>query len=83
VAIVAAEEARMSHHERMEARYLLWQATGDAAHLEAAGELLDELRERAPAQYREAMMRAVPLHRAILEARRAFGDGATQVSTRG
>lgn len=74
------EGTRMGHRERMEACYLLWQATGDTAHLEAAVRHLGEMRQWAPAQHREAMVRAVPLHRAILEAWRSFGEGATQAS---
>ncbi len=80
LAIFTAEEARMACHERMEARYLLWLATRDASHLNAAVNLLGEMRDRAPASDREAMIKNVPLHGAVLADWRSHGDAATQVS---
>ncbi len=80
LATFTAEEARVSTYERMQARYLLWQATGQAAYLDAAYRSLAEMREHAPPASQEAMIRAVALHRAIVEAWRSHGEGATQVS---
>jgi tetratricopeptide (TPR) repeat protein len=53
---------------KMEIRFLLWEATGDRVHLDEAGALLDELRSRAPDEYRGSMVERVPLNRAISEA---------------
>jgi hypothetical protein len=58
-------EERATHAQRMEARFLLWKATGDRAHLEEAHRLLQEAVAHAPKERREAMLRDVPLHREI------------------
>jgi tetratricopeptide (TPR) repeat protein len=54
--------------ERMEARHVLWQVTGERAHLDEAHRLLMGMRENTPPEYRETMMQNVPLHRDIVEA---------------
>jgi tetratricopeptide (TPR) repeat protein len=61
-------ESRLEHAERIEARFLLWSATNDIAHLEEAHRLLCHLRDHAPEEYRETMIRNVPLHRDIMAA---------------
>jgi hypothetical protein len=52
----------------MDARFALWKATNDAAHLEEAHRLLEYLREHAPEEDRDTMIENVPLHREIQEA---------------
>ena len=49
-------------------RLLLHQATGDRAHLEQAKRLLDEALSKVPAEYHEAMLTNVRLHRDIMKA---------------
>ncbi len=49
-------EGRAVFSEAMEARFLLWKATGDRAHLAEAKRRLDFLVEHAPIQYRESMV---------------------------
>jgi len=63
---ILANEAQAEHAERMEARYALWQATGQRSHLDAARRLLRDLLERAPAHSVDAMRHNVRLHRAVL-----------------
>jgi hypothetical protein len=53
---------------RMEARWYLWQATQDAAHLEESKRLLDHLVEHAPEEYKTSMIENVPLHKSIRDA---------------
>ncbi len=53
---------------RMEAYFALWQATLDQDTLAKAHRLLLHLREHAPAEDREAMMKKVPLHSRIVQA---------------
>jgi len=69
-AAVAALEKEMhvSYRDRMHARYLLWQATRDPAHLEEAHRLLVHFRDHAPEECRETMLENVPLHRDIMQA---------------
>ncbi len=57
----------------MEARFALWQATGDPAHLADARRRLDLLVERAPPECRASMLTKVFLHQAIVEAGAAAG----------
>ncbi len=66
LAVFEEWKERLEHDARMEARVLLWRATGDAAHLEAARRLLDEALAHTSQEHHEAMTEAVPLHRAIL-----------------
>ncbi len=72
--IEAAEAALKEHkghvdHEiEMESRFRLWELTSDEGHRDEAHRLLDFLREHAPKQDRETMVRDVPLHRAIVAA---------------
>ena len=66
----AREEPRLSCLDRMEARYLLFAATGDPEHLEESRRLLEGLRDHAPAEFRDTLFDNVPLHREILMAGR-------------
>jgi len=72
-AVVAVEtfeehEPRIRHVDRMEAHFLLFQATTDRTHLEESHRLLCYLRDHAPEEYRETMVVNVPLDRDIMEA---------------
>lgn len=58
------------HVARMEARWWLWKATEDPAHLAESWRLLRHLRDHAPEEYRVSMMERVPLHRDIAAAAR-------------
>jgi hypothetical protein len=57
--------SRLHPGAQVEARFLLWKATGDRSHLEAAHELLVHRRDHAPPEHRETMIVNVPLHRDI------------------
>jgi tetratricopeptide (TPR) repeat protein len=59
---------RLEHGSCMEARFLLYKATGDKQHLEAAHDLLTFFVEHAPEQYRETTLTNVKLHRGIMAA---------------
>jgi len=74
---VAALEKEMyvTYRSRMRARYLLWQATQDRAHLEEAHRLLVHIRDHAPEDCRETSLEHVPLHRDILRAWEGYGAG--------
>jgi tetratricopeptide (TPR) repeat protein len=61
-------ERRLPLVAKMEARFLLWQATGDRSHLEAAAGLLAALQGHAPAADREGLALRVPLYREIAAA---------------
>jgi tetratricopeptide (TPR) repeat protein len=61
-------EATCSTSEAMQARYHLWRATGDPAHLREAKRRLADLLAHAPEECRDSMAEAVPLHRAIAQA---------------
>ena len=66
VAAFEAADASLRHEVRLEGRYLLWRATGEATHLAAARALLDEERARLPPALATSMADAVLLHRAIV-----------------
>jgi tetratricopeptide (TPR) repeat protein len=71
VAALAAHERGVDVQEAMEARFLVWQATHDRAHLAEAKRLLDFMVEHAPPECRESMLANVRLHREIVAAWRA------------
>ncbi len=73
LAALAADESRVAMREAMEARFLLWQATRDRAHLVEAKRRLDFLVEHAPPECRESMLTNVRLHREIVAAAREHG----------
>ncbi len=54
--------------KRLEARWLLWQATGDRTHLAQAKLLLDEAVAHVDEDARESMLTNLSLHRDIVEA---------------
>ena len=64
----AAHEDRLGHDAKMQARFLLWKATSDPAHLAEAHRLLEFARDHAPEQYRDTILENVPLHRDIVAA---------------
>jgi serine/threonine protein kinase/tetratricopeptide (TPR) repeat protein len=67
------DEPRLSHIQRMEARFLLFRATRDKTHLAEGRRLLEELRRHAPGERRETVLTHVPLNRAILTTAAAEG----------
>ncbi len=66
-------EAQAGFSEAMEARFLLWQATRDPAHLAEAKRRLDFMVEHAPPEDRESMLTNVRLYREIVAAAREQG----------
>ena len=64
----------MHHHEKMEARFLLWKATQDPSHLQEAHRLLCALRDHVPAEYRDSMIEKTPLNRDIMAAFEEHGS---------
>ncbi len=73
LAALTAYEASVEANAATEARFLLWQATHDRAHLAEAKRRLDFLVEHAPVDCRESMLTNVRLHREILEAAARYG----------
>ncbi len=71
-------EARIGHETKTEARFCLWQATADRAHLEAAHRLLMYTREHVSEQYRDTMFQNVPLNRDIMKAWEEHGGKHAQ-----
>ncbi|MHC4471173.1 MAG: tetratricopeptide repeat protein, partial [Planctomycetota bacterium] len=67
-AALTTNEPRLDHASKTEARFALWQATGEKRHLEEAHRLLEYLRDHAPSDCRDQMISGVRLHRAISEA---------------
>jgi tetratricopeptide (TPR) repeat protein len=61
------------HVARMEARFWLWKATNDCAHLAESWRLLVHLRDHAPPEYKVTVMENVPLHREIAAAAKEAG----------
>jgi tetratricopeptide (TPR) repeat protein len=61
------------HVARMEARFWLWKATSDRAHLMESWRLLKHLRDHAPEENRVTVIANVPLHREIAAAANAAG----------
>jgi tetratricopeptide (TPR) repeat protein len=66
---------RLTVAQRIEARYLLFRATGDRAHLVVARNSLERLRANTLEQRRETVLTHVRLHREILAAVAAEGTG--------
>jgi tetratricopeptide (TPR) repeat protein len=73
LAALAAHEGRMDIQDAMQARFLLWQATRDPAHLAEAKRRLDFMVAHAPPENRESMVTNVRLHREIAQAAREQG----------
>jgi len=60
---------------RRTALFLLWRATGDPIHLEAAKQLVDDAVAAVSGDVREAILTRLPLHRDIMAAwTRVHGD---------
>jgi len=73
LAALTAHEAGASAESAMDARFLLWRATGDRAHLVEAKRRLDFMVEHAPTEDRVSMLTNVRLDREIMEAAKATG----------
>ena len=73
LAAFAAHGQHVGVKQTMDARFLLWRATHDPAHLVEAKRLLDFLVAHAPADCRESMLANVRLHREIAAAAREVG----------
>jgi tetratricopeptide (TPR) repeat protein len=73
LAALAADESALEWLPAMEARFVLWRATGDAAHLAEARRRLAFLVENAPEDCRGSMVGGVRLHREIAEASESPG----------
>ncbi len=61
-------EKRLEHTDKLDALRCLWQATADRTRLEAAYRLLMDAHDHASEEYRDTMLRNVPLHRDIVAA---------------
>ena len=66
-------KSRLGQEQIIEARFLLWKATHDVAHLTKAKRLLEYRVEHAPEEYRESMLKNVRLNREIMAAWEASG----------
>jgi len=73
LAALPANEPHAEMQEAVEARFLLWQATRDPAHLAEAKRLLDFIVEHAPLDCHQTMLANVRLHREIAAAAREQG----------
>ncbi|MBD3348063.1 MAG: hypothetical protein GF400_02565 [Candidatus Eisenbacteria bacterium] len=70
---------RLYARERLEARWLLFRATGDAAHLTEAKRLLDEATANVDEETRASMLENLRLNREIMSAwRETSADGSLQ-----
>ena len=81
--VFAEDGERMGPRAALEAKFLLWRATGDATHLVDAKHTLEGLVEDAPAELRESMLSNVCLHREIMEAWEEHGEKAGSEGTSG
>ncbi len=68
LAVFTKNEERLDAEERREARYLLWRATGDRAHLEEAKRLVDESLATVPSEYDEPILTNLRINREIMAA---------------
>jgi len=74
-AIAALEsEMHVGYGQRLNARFLLWQATRDPAHLKEAHRLLVHTRDHAPEECRDSMIENVPIHANIMKAWEEHGE---------
>jgi len=71
----AENEERLDVEDRREARYLLWCATGDPAHLQDAKRLLDEAVANVDDTTRHSMLTNRRVNREIVAAWQADSDG--------
>ena len=77
LAALEQHEDRMEMAEAMEARFVLFGAVGDPAHLAEAHRRLMFLRDHAGEEYQTSILTNVPLHRDIVSAWREHGEGRT------
>ncbi len=68
LAAFTEHDERLDAEERRQARFLLWRATGDRAHLEEAKRLLDESLANVPVEYHESMLTNLRVNREIMAA---------------
>jgi serine/threonine protein kinase/tetratricopeptide (TPR) repeat protein len=73
IATLGELEVRVSHADKLEARFHLWELTNDKTHLTEAKRLLDFAVEHSPEEYRTSMLENVPLHRDIMKAWEEYG----------
>ena len=73
LAAFTANERRFDNEDRREARWLLFQATGDRTHLAEAKRLLDEAVANVPDDVRASMLANLRLNRDIAAAAKAAG----------
>jgi tetratricopeptide (TPR) repeat protein len=66
--LLERHEAALSLPGRVDANFVLWQASGEAEHLLAAKQHLDRLLANSPRRYRESMRKKVALYRHVQEA---------------
>jgi tetratricopeptide (TPR) repeat protein len=69
---------RLEHHQRLEARLLLWKATASLEHLAAARALLDHSLANTPESHHYAMLRCVPVNREVLECATRQSESAAE-----
>ena len=69
-------ETVTDYHRRLEIRLALWRATQDSSLLSGAHRLLMNVRDGAPARYRDSMLENVPTHRDIVKAWAEHGEQA-------
>jgi len=74
VAALVDHEEGLEHPVKMNARFRLWELTQDRVHLDEAHRLLTFMRDHAPEDDRESMIKNVPLHRDIMKAREEQGE---------
>jgi len=68
LAVFVENDERLAAEERREARWLLFRATGDRAHLDEAKRLLDESMTHVDDDTRESMCTNLRVNREILAA---------------
>ena len=76
LAALRENERRVPRAAQMEARFRLWQLTGDQTHLGEAPYHLVLLIEHAPEDCRTSMIENVPLHRDVMRAWEEHGGDA-------
>ncbi len=76
-ALYLAHRERLALRARMHAEHLMYQLTGERAHLDAAWERLRHVRDHAPVEYRASMLVHQPIHRAIVEDLATLGIDAS------
>jgi predicted ATPase len=65
---LAESASRLRHSTLIEAQFVVWRRTGEAASLVAAHDALRRLVDGAPTEFRGSAVERVPLHRAIAAA---------------